>query len=110
MSVLDAQKSLASQVEEISSLRAQMLGEYEQMLSVRAEAMASQSQEVEKLQAEMLQMQKMYESEMADMEQTAKEKAGKFFSVFRNSTTHLRNVTRESWCVPFFLQKFCHVF
>lgn len=77
----DVQKSLENQVEEISTLRAQMLAEYEQMLSVRAEVMASQSEEVEKLQKEMEQIQQKYESEMADFEQKVKLQTGMFIVV-----------------------------
>lgn len=72
----DVQKSLDKQVEEISALRAQMLGEYEQMLSVRAEVMASQSQEVEKLQQEMAQIQKQYEEQMAEFETKVQSQTG----------------------------------
>ena len=41
-----------------------MLGEYEQLLSVRTEVMASQTQEVEKLQQEMAAIQHQYEEQM----------------------------------------------
>ncbi|KAL4221886.1 A-kinase anchor protein 9 [Mactra antiquata] len=62
------QKSLDKQLEEINALRSQMLGEYEQMLSVRAEVMASQSEEVEKLQQEMTQIQQQYETQMNEFQ------------------------------------------
>jgi L-lactate utilization protein LutB len=75
--VLDAQKSLDKQVEEISALRAKMLGEYEQMLSVRAEVMASQSEEVSKLQEEMAQIQQQYENQMAEFQSKVQSQTGK---------------------------------
>lgn len=72
----EAQKSLEEQLEEINALRAQMLREYEQMLSVRTEVMTSQSEEVGKLQQEMAQIQRKYEDQMADFQEKVKAQIG----------------------------------
>lgn len=74
--ITDVQKSLDQQVDDINVLRTQMLGEYEQMLSVRAEVMASQSQEVEKLQEEMAQIQRQYETQMSDFQEKVQTQTG----------------------------------
>ncbi|KAH3717233.1 hypothetical protein DPMN_060014, partial [Dreissena polymorpha] len=68
----DVQRTLQAQLDDISALRAQMLGEYEQMLTVRAEVMSSQSQEVEKLQQEMARIQAQYEAQMNEFESKIK--------------------------------------
>ncbi|XP_052799016.1 A-kinase anchor protein 9-like isoform X3 [Mya arenaria] len=69
----DVQRSLAAQVEEIESLRARMLNEYQQMLSVRAEVMSSQSAEVEQLQREMETIQRDYAGQMDEFETKVKQ-------------------------------------
>ena len=53
-----------------------MLGEYEQLLSVRTEVMASQSQEVEKLQQEMAAIQKQYEDQMDNFQSKVEAQSG----------------------------------
>ena len=74
----DVKKSLEEQCKEIAALRAQMLGEYEQLLTVRAEVMSSQSEEVGKLQQEMALIQQQYEDQMKSFQDKVKEQTGRF--------------------------------
>ena len=53
-----------------------MLGEYEQLLSVRTDVMASQSQEVEKLQQEMAAIQRQYEEQMDNFQSKVEAQSG----------------------------------
>ena len=58
-----------------------MLGEYEQLLSVRTDVMASQSQEVEKLQREMAAIQKQYEDQMDNFQSKVEAQSGRLSQI-----------------------------
>jgi len=81
----EVQQDAETQVGEIAALREQMLSEYQQMLSTRADVMASQTGEVDTLQQEMAAIQQQYADQMAALEQRVKLHTGGFYDFFFGS-------------------------
>ncbi|XP_033761449.1 nucleoprotein TPR-like isoform X2 [Pecten maximus] len=74
--VEDVRQTLEAQREEIVTLRAAMLTEYEQLLALRTETMASNTQQVEKMQHDMEDLQKTYEEKILDFQAKVESKTG----------------------------------